>query len=45
MPRDWISDEERARLDKEARWLRIDAWAIGLGHAIILISMLKAMFG
>lgn len=44
MPRDWMSDEEKAAACKEAKWLRIDAWAYGFAQAAMTLIVLRAIF-
>jgi hypothetical protein len=36
--RDWLTDEERARDEKNAWKLRVEAWALGLAMLATLIA-------
>ncbi|GGC04965.1 hypothetical protein GCM10011494_24390 [Novosphingobium endophyticum] len=45
MPREWASDEEKAREARDTKWLRIDMWAEDIGLAAIMLIVLKFAFG
>lgn len=44
MPRDWMTDEERKAADKQEKWTRLDAWAIGILQVIIALVALRYLF-
>ena len=44
MRREWMTDEERASVEKAAKWRRIDAWASGILQAAALFIVLTLAF-
>ena len=44
MPREWTSDEEKAREGRDAKWLRVDMWTEGIGLGAMMLIVLKFAF-
>ncbi len=38
---EWMTDEERAFAEKDAKWLRIDAWAFAIVQTLAMLLLLR----
>lgn len=45
MPRDWLTEEERAQLPRRERWMRIEAWAYGIGMGTLVLIGARVELG